>query len=337
MKILVLGGTQFSGRAFVEQASGSGHDLTVLHRSAADPGLPDSVRRLVGDRDPDIGDGLGKIKELIDAGERFDAVVDMCGYVPRVVTASCELLKDHTDMYLFTSTISVYPRYGNDESPDEDSELIDLEDKAIEEVNGETYGGLKVLCEQVVTKYFPENSCIVRPTVIAGPNDPTDRVTWWARMLGTQERVIFPKDPCGLAGFIDARDLADFFQHCIEQKTFGIFNAVGPEAGLGLRSFIERTHKALGSKSKLVEIDQARLEELGVSPWTDIPTWIPEDGQSMYRISCKRAVDAGLRMRPLEETMRDVRAWDIGRGEPELKAGMPGERMAETIDGVHAG
>ena len=336
MNILILGGTQFSGRAFVHQTTNAGHQITLLHRSKEDPGLPPSVRRLIGDRDPKIGEGLGEIRALIDSGERFDAVVDMCGYVPRVVTESCELLKDHTDMYLFTSTISVYPRFGNDASPDEDSELIDLDDKAVEEVNGETYGGLKVLCEQVVTKYFPENSCIVRPTVIAGPNDPTDRITWWARMLGTQERVIFPKDPCGLAGFIDARDLAEFFQHCIEQNIFGIFNAVGPEAELSLRSFIERTHKALGSKSELVEVDQARLEELGVSPWTDIPTWIPEDGQSMYRISCKRAVDAGLKMRPLEETMRDVRAWDIGRGEPELKAGMPGERMAETIDAVLA-
>ena len=336
MKIIVLGGTQFSGRAFVEQASGSGHDLTVLHRSAADPGLPESVRRLVGDRDPDIGDGLGKIKELIDAGERFDAVVDMCGYVPRVVKESCELLKDTCGMYMFTSTISVYPRFGNDASPDEDSELIDIEDKAVEEINNDTYGGLKVLCEQVVTEFFPENHCIVRPGVIAGPNDPTDRVTWWARMLGTQERVIVPGDPCGLAGFIDARDLASFFQLCIEQGTKGTFNAVGPEPGLGLRSFIDRTHAALESSTELVEIDPAVLAEQGVNYWSDIPTWIPEDGQSMYRISCQRAMDAGLTLRPLEETMRDVRAWDVDRGEPELKAGMSAERMTGVIDSVLA-
>ena len=337
MKILVLGGTQFSGRTFVEQACGAGHEITVLHRSVVDPGLPSSVRRLVGDRDPKIGGGLGEIRKLLDAGERFDAVVDMCGYVPRVVSASCEMLKDACGMYVFISTISVYPRYGNLESPDEDSELIDLEDKAVEEVNGETYGGLKVLCEQVVMKYFGGfggNSCIVRPGVIAGPNDPTDRVTWWARMLGTQERVIFPMEPCGLAGFIDARDLAAFFQHCIEQGTHGIFNAVGPEPGLSLRSFIERTHAALGSTSELVEIEPARLAELGVSPWVDIPIWIPEDGQSMYRISCRRALDAGLKLRPLEETMRGVRAWDVGRGEPELKAGMSAERMQEAIEKV---
>ena len=306
----------------------------MLHRSPADPGLPPSVRRLIGDRDPKIGDGLGEIQKLIDAGERFDAVVDMCGYVPRVVIASCELLKGACDMYLFISTISVYPRYGNLESPDEDSELIDLKDKAVEEINGETYGGLKVLCEQIVTEYFGGNSCIVRPTVIAGPNDPTDRITWWTRMLGTQDRVIFPKEPCGLAGFIDARDLAAFFQHCIEQSIFGIFNAVGPEIGLGLRSFIERTHKAMDSKSELVEIDAARLKELGVNPWTDIPTWIVEEGQSMYRISCKRAVEAGLTMRPLEETMRDVRTWDVERGEPKLTAGMSAQRMQEVIEKI---
>jgi len=334
MKVLVLGGTQFSGRAFVEQACAAGHEITLLHRSPQDPGLPDGVRRLVGDRDPEKGGGLGEIQKLIDAGERFDAVVDMCGYVPRVMHASCSLLKDACDLYLFTSTISVYPRFGNLESPDEDSDLVVLEDESVEEIDNKTYGGLKVLCEQVVREYFPENHCIVRPTVIAGPNDPTDRVTWWTRMLGTLDAMVIPGEPCGLAGFIDARDLASFFQLCIEQGTAGIYNAVGPEPGLGLRSFIDRTRAALGSSTELIEVDPAALVEQGVNYWADIPTWIPEDGQSMYRISCERAMNAGLTLRPLEETMRDVRAWDIWRGEPELQAGMSVERMREVVESL---
>ncbi len=334
MNILVLGGTQFSGRAFVEHAIGDGHQITLLHRSPADPGLPEGVRRLVGDRDPEKGGGLGEIQKLIDDGERFDAVLDMCGYVPRVMQASCELLKDACDLYVFTSTISVYDKDCNDEVPDEDSKLIDLEDKTVEEVNGETYGGLKVLCEQVVRSWYPENHCIVRPTVIAGPNDPTDRVTWWTRMLGTLDAMVIPAEPSGLAGFIDSRDLAAFFVRCVEHTITGTYNAVGPEVGLGLRAFIERSRAALGSETELIDVSPEQLEELVVKAWVDIPTWIPEEGQFMYRISAQRAIDQGLTLRPLEETMRAIRAWDVDRGEPELKAGITAERMGELVGSV---
>ena len=337
MNILVLGGTQFSGRAFVEQAVSAGHDITLLHRSPADPGLPAGVRRLVGDRDPEKGVGLGEIQKLIQAGERFDAVLDMCGYVPRVMHASCELLKDACDLYVFTSTISVYSKEDGAQVPDEDAELIDLEDKTVEEVTGETYGGLKVLCEQVVRAWYPENHTILRPTVIAGPNDPTDRVTWWTRMLGTLDAMVVPSEPCGLAGFIDSRDLAAFFLRCVEQKIMGTLNAVGPEVGmLGLRSFIDRTHAAMGSTANLIEVDADRLEAMGVLAWKDIPTWAPEEGQYMYRISAQRAIDQGLILRPLEETMRDVRAWDLERGQPELKAGVSAERMRELVDQINS-
>ncbi|MFK7758874.1 MAG: NAD-dependent epimerase/dehydratase family protein [Phycisphaerales bacterium] len=332
MNILVLGGTQFSGRAFVEQASSNGHHITLLHRSPANPGLPDGVKRLVGDRDPKIGAGLGEIQKLIDEGHRWDAVVDMCGYVPRVVRESCELLKSSCDLYLFISTISVYPRLGVQDTPDEDSPLNTLKDNSVEEVNAETYGGLKVLCEQVVTEIFQDTHCIVRPGIIAGPNDPTDRITWWARMLGTQDRVIVPAEPAGLAAFIDARDLAAFFETCITSSTTGIYNAVGPEPGLQMRSFISRTHKALDSTSELIEATPEQLAAHDLQPWVDIPTWALEDSQSMYRISASRAFAKGLQLRPLEETMRDVNLWDIERGRPELKAGMSAERMQEVID-----
>jgi nucleoside-diphosphate-sugar epimerase len=331
MNILVLGGTQFSGRAFVEQATQANHQITLLHRSPQDPGLPSSVRRLVGDRDPEKGAGLGEIQKLIDAGERFDAVVDMCGYVPRVMQASCELLKDACDRYVFTSTISVYDKDSGDLIPDEDSKLIDLEDKSVEEVTGETYGGLKVLCEQVVRTWFPENHTIIRPTVIAGPNDPTDRVTWWARMLGTLDAMVIPAPPSGLAGFIDSRDLAAFFLRTIEHEISGIYNAVGPEVNLAMHSFIERSHKALDSNAKLIEIEQERLASMEINAWKDIPTWAPEESQFMYRISAQRAIDQGLTLRPMEETMQAINAWDIERGRPDLKAGISADRMNELV------
>ena len=340
MNILILGGTQFSGRAFTQLAVEANHSVTLLHRSKEDPGLPAAVRRLVGDRDPLLaeqgGDGLKLIKELLDAGEHFDAVVDMCGYTPRVTKAACDLLKDHTDLYIFISTISVYDIPNADAIADvildEDGPKITLDDPTVEEVTGETYGGLKVLCEQVVIEAFPDSHCIPRPCVIAGPNDPTDRVTWWSRMLITQESLIIPADSAGLASFIDARDLAAFFLHCAANKTTGIFNATGPEPELSLHDFIYRTHAALDSKTKLIELSQAKLEELNIQAWHDIPTWLPSDKQYMHKITSAKARAAGLVNRPLEETMIAIRDWDFERGSPELKAGMKPDRIAEILD-----
>ncbi len=326
MKILVLGGTQFSGRAFVEHAAAAGHEVTVLHRSKEDPGLPTGVRRLVGDRDPDIGGGLEQIQALIDGGERFDAAVDMCGYVPRVVRASALMLKEAVDQYVFISTISVYDREGVD-SLDEDSKLIELDDPSVEEVTGETYGGLKVLCERVLNEVVGGKLCTVRPGVIAGPNDPTDRFTWWTRVLTNESAVVFPKEPAGLTQFIDARDLAGFFLTCIEQKTTGVFNATGPEDGLQSIDFVHRARAALGSTTELLEMEHEWLTEHGVEMWAGLPAVLPKNGQTMHRVSSDRALSAGLVRRPLEETTVDTRAWDVARGEPELKAGLDLEKL----------
>lgn len=337
MKILVLGGTQFSGRSFVEQGVDAGHELTILHRSPTTEGLPGQVRHLIGDRDPKDpdgkGDGLGQIRALLDSGERFDAVVDMCGYVPRVVEASCELLKGHTDLYLFVSTISVYPASA-DASPTEDwdwAQLNRLDDPTVEEVNGQTYGGLKVLCERVVHEHFPDNHIIPRPTIIAGPHDPTDRVTWWTRALATEAAVIIPEPLAGLAQFVDSRDLAAFFHRCIGERLTGTYNCAGPEPGLTLHRFINRAHAALDSGTRLLEAPKSWFEEHDIKPSRDIPTWIAPEAQSMYRVDYSKATSAGLENRPLEDTVRDVRAWDVERGEPELRAGMSFARLRELV------
>lgn len=332
MNILVLGGTQFSGRAFVELAVQSGHHITLLHRSPQDPGLPYPVRRLVGDRDPQKGDGLDRIQELLNAGERFDAVVDMCGYTPRVTKAACDLLKDACDQYIFISTISVYDKSPKSLPLSEDAKKIVLANPTVEEVTGETYGGLKVLCEQVVVDAFPNTHCIPRPCVIAGPNDPTDRVTWWTRVLSTQDELVIPKAPAGRASFIDSRDLAAFFLHCAVNKTMGIFNTTGPQPELSLHEFINRTHSALGSKTKLIEADHAWIESQGAKRWIDYPMWIADESQYMHSISSSKALAAGLTNRPLEDTIRAIRAWDVQRGSPVLKAGMQPDRIKSMVE-----
>jgi len=335
MNILVLGGTQFSGRAFVELAVQNNHQVTVLHRSKADPGLPVAVRRLVGDRDPKVGDGLNHIQALLDAGERFDAVIDMCGYTPRVTKAACDLLKDHTDLYLFISTISVYDQEATSGTISEDDPKTILDDPSVEEVTGETYGGLKVLCEQVVTDAFPHTHCIPRPCVIAGPNDPTDRVTWWARMLTTQDQLVIPKaDNNYYASLIDARDLAAFLLHCATNKVTGIYNTTGPEPDFALSDFIQQSHAALSSKTSLIEAEPQWLEAQGVKRWLDIPVWLPDAAQHIHRVDSSKARAAGLTNRPLAETMRDIHQWDTDRGSPELTAGMKPERITELVSAI---
>lgn len=328
MNILVLGGTQFSGRSFVEQGVEAGHDLTILHRSQTDP-LPASVRRLRGDRDPRKGDGLGEIKGLLDKGERFDAVVDMCGYTPRVTRAACELLADHTDQYLFVSTISVYP-HSPDASPSEDwgiERLKQLDDPTVEEVTGETYGGLKVLCERAVEEVMGDRATIIRPCVIAGAHDPTDRVTWWTRALTELDAVILPEAPGGMVQFIDARDLAAFFHRCLSGKITGTFNAAGPEVGLTLHEFVRRSNEALGGHAKVLTARGIWFDRNDIKAWEDIPSWTPADSQSSCRVDYSKALGVGLTPRPLEETMRDIRAWDVARGQVPLKAGMSLDRL----------
>ncbi|MEO1008281.1 MAG: NAD-dependent epimerase/dehydratase family protein [Planctomycetota bacterium] len=320
MDVLVLGGTQFSGRAFSEQAVRAGHRVTLLHRSANDPGIPGIAQRLVGDRDAIEGDGLAQLDELLAAGRTFDAVVDMCGYVPRVVRASCELLARAAGRYLFVSSVSVYPMTAGG-SPDEDSPVIELDDPATEAVTGDTYGGLKALCEREVLRAFGNRTCIVRPGLIVGPNDPTDRFTWWTRVLATEPTVLLP-DPGGLASFIDARDLATFYLRCIEQGHASTFNAAGPAERMGLPEFVRELHGAVDSRTALIATRERWLLDQGVEPWRDVPVWLPSDTQSLHRASAARARDHGLQLRPLTETARDTAAWDARRGSPELKSGL---------------
>ncbi len=331
MNILVLGGTRFSGRAFTEHAVRNGHDVTLLHRSAEDPGIAGITRRLVGSRDPNEGDGLAQLESLIASGQTFDAVVDMCGFVPRVVRASCELLAPVAGRYLFVSSVSVY-RITADGAPDENAPVIELDDPTTEEINSaEAYGGLKALCEDEVRRAFgDQRSCIVRPGLIVGPNDPTDRFTWWTRVLRTESAVPVP-EPGGAATFIDARDLAAFYLHCLEHDHAGVYNAAGPSERLTLPDFARQAHAALQSETELVAAPEPWLLEQDVQPWRDIPVWLAEDSQSLHRASNARALDHGLRLRPLADTARDTAAWDTQRQSPELTAGLDPARIASLV------
>jgi nucleoside-diphosphate-sugar epimerase len=198
MRLLILGGTAFLGRALVDDALGRGHELTLFNRGKTNPELYPEVERLQGDRDGDL---------TVLQGKTWDAVIDTSGYVPRVVGQSAELLADAVGHYTFISSISAYADFSQP-GADENAAVGKLEDESVEEIDGDTYGPLKVLCEEVVEKRLPGRTLIIRPGLIIGPHDPTDRFTYWPCRVERGGEVLAPGKPEKSVQFIDARDLA---------------------------------------------------------------------------------------------------------------------------------
>src|SRR5262245_34894569 len=218
MRLLVIGGTRFVGRGVVRFALDAGHEVTLFNRGQTDPDAYPEAEHLVGDRDG----GLDVLR-----GRSWDAVIDTCGYVPRVVRASAELLAGAVGHYTFVSSLSVY---ADDRTPgqDESATLLRLEDPTVEEVTGESYGGLKVLCEEAVDDVFPGRALIARAGLIVGPEDYSDRMPYWVRRVADGGEVLAPGPPDYAVQVIDARDLGAWMVSCAESGTAGTFNATGP-------------------------------------------------------------------------------------------------------------
>lgn len=323
MRLLVLGGTKFLGRHFVEAALRRRHEVTLFNRGRTAPGLFPGVETVTGDRDG----GLAAL-----AGRTWDAVLDPSGYVPRVVGAAVSALAGRVGFYAFVSTISTYATPiapGADES----APLAALADPATEEVTGETYGGLKAACERAVARGFGERALVVRPGLIVGPHDPTDRFTYWPRRLSRGGDVLAPAVPGQPVQVIDVRDLAAWMLAMIERGTGGTFNATGPAEPLTLGELLERAALALGVPSRIVWVDVAFLLERGVEPWTELPLWVPAGEGGIDEVSIARALATGLALRPLAETVRDTLAWDLARPDParDGSSALKPEREAELL------
>ncbi len=324
MKLLVLGGTRFLGPALVEAARARGHVLTLFNRGKSNPGLFPDVEQIHGDRD-------GRIEGL--AGRRWDAVIDTSGYVPRVVRMSAELLAPSVERYLFVSTISVY-----DESippgSDESARLATLPDPTSEDVRAH-YGALKVLCERAVEAALPGRALSVRPGLIVGPDDVTDRFTYWPVRLDRGGEVLCPGDGSDPVQIIDVRDLAAWMIAMVERRETGVYNAAGPASRLTAREMIEACRPA-GSDARLAWVPWPFLGEHKVEAWSDMPACIPATGEDagMAQVSNARAVARGLRFRPVAETARDTLAWwrtlpAERRAKP--RAGLSPEREGEVL------
>jgi len=344
MHLLVLGGTVFLGKHIAEAALAAGHRVTLFNRGRTNADTfagRAMIETIHGDRD-------GGLAALGDA--RWDAVVDTSGYLPRVVEASARALAGRTQRYLFISTISVYaeppPAGVNEASP-----LAILADPAVEVINGDTYGGLKVLCERAVQEAQGERTLILRPGLIVGPDDPTDRFSYWPLRAARGGCILAPGTPAASTQLIDVRDLAAWAIRLLEAGASGTFNATGPAAPIGLGELLAACLTAAGSAAdraagdaagsaaaELVWVDEAFLAAEGLAAFTELPCWVPSAGAGLLRADIGRALAAGLRFRSLEETARDTLAWRLPLlATKPLRAGLTPEREAALLAKWQAG
>jgi 2'-hydroxyisoflavone reductase len=329
MKLLVLGGTVFLGRHIARIALERGHQVTRFNRGQTNPGLFPTAEEVHGDRTV----GLDAL-----AGREWDAVIDTSGYVPRVVRMSAEYLAPRCAHYTFVSSISVYRSLARPGAT-EDEPVGTLADPSVEEVTGDTYGPLKALCEDTVRNAFPGGSLIVRPGLIVGPDDPTDRFTYWPTRVARGGEVLAPVGPNVALQVIDVRDLASWTLDLAERQTTGTFHATGERGSLTLGGLVGASRTVSGSDARITWVDEPFLLERKVQPWSDLPLWVgsaPEmAGFSDADVS--RAVASGLRFRPIEETILDTLAWHAQRGsEAPLRAGLAMERERQLLAEWHA-
>lgn len=328
MRVLLLGGTIFLGPHLIDAARARGHEVWLFHRGLHALDAHPDVPRLTGDRQ--TGD-----LEALRHGE-WDVVIDTCAYVPRVVREALDALGDRAPYVQLVSSISVYD-LPMPPGADEDATLATLPDGVdpqAEVIDGRTYGPLKALCEEALLARGATRGAVIRPGLIVGPLDPTDRFTYWPWRVAAGGQVLAPEGPDAPVQIIDARDLAAWMIRLAEARTCGVFNATSPDGMWTMGDVLQTCREVTGSDATWAWRDLDALERLGVRPWVDLPAWAPDAGESagMSRVSVQRALDAGLTLRPLADTVRDTLEW-FGALEPPRtpRAGLSAEREARAL------
>jgi 2'-hydroxyisoflavone reductase len=329
LRILILGGTGFIGPHQVWYAVERGHEVTIFNRGNRTPDLPEGIEWLTGDRNDDLS---------ALEGRDWDVVIDNPTTLPKWVRDSASLLQNHAGQYIFISTISVYASEDAVWADESDAlASFDGDDPyAVTQVTGATYGPLKALSEQEAERWFPGRTTIVRPGLIVGPGDPTDRFTYWPVRVARGGEILAPPaaDPVQV---IDARDLSEWVIRMAEQGDTGTFNATGPRSPLSVAGMLWACWAATGTEVSFRHADADFLAEHGVRPWSDMPVWVPDSPQTagFSRRSIQAALDHGLTFRPMAETVADTLAWHATRPEeargPQLRAGLAPEREAELL------
>ena len=307
MRILIIGGGRFLGRAFAAEALAAGHQVTVFNRGRSSVDL-EGVRVVHGDREnpEDLAALAASAPEAgREGGPAWDAVVDTCGFKPRIVGDSARVLADKARAYLFVSSLNAYSEWAGSPVRDGSPKF----ECGPGETEGE-YGPLKAGCERAILEHFPDRTICIDAGLIIGPHENNGRLTWWLSRIARGGDVLAPGDPNRAIAPIDARDIALFGLRCIENGSYGAFPTVGP----GTETFadlLEAGVRETGSGATLRWADDAFLLAHKVDEWTGLPLWAAEGSESLgvWDVRSDLALAAGLVTRPIAETVRDTWAW----------------------------
>ncbi len=322
MRILILGGTHFLGRHFVEAARERGWDITLFNRGQTNSALYPNLERLRGNRDPEIAPGLAALE-----GRSWDVVVDTSGYVPRLVRASLTALDDSAH-YTFISSISVYRDFATP-GQDESAPLGELADEGSEDYRGPNYGPLKVRCEEAVRARKPQSHLNIRAGLIIGPHDPTERYTYWLRRVARGGEVLAPVGPDFPFQAIHARDIADWSLTMAQRGQSGTFNTTSSIHSLG--ELLETAKQVSGSDARFTYVSEEFLQEKEVQPWQELPLWVPVAMSGLMQTSVAAAKAAGLRERPLAQSIRETLSWAANTAPVTEGVGLQPEREAALL------
>lgn len=321
MNILILGGTVFLGRHLVKSAKDRNHNITLFTRGMRNPEIFPEVEKLRGDRH-------GNLDSL--KGRKFDAVIDTSGHIPADVKNSAELLRE-SGQYIFISSISAYKDFSTN-GIDESYDTLKVTNGNVSEMTMENYGALKVLCEEEVSKVFKERALNIRPGLIVGEFDWSDRFTYWIHRVDKGGEVAAPESKHFHTQFIDARDLADWIITCAENKTSGLYNATGPGYGLTFEKFLNECKNVTNSDAEIVWMDEKFLLDQNVAPWTELPMWVPSEEQGVNNVSISKALDKGLTFRKLSDTIEETLRFDKSRVNYSLRSGLKPEKEKELLE-----
>ena len=332
MKILLLGGTGFLGPAIVEVGLERRHELTLFNRGKTHPGLFPNVEKLQGDRDKDDYKSL--------EGREWDAVIDTSANMPAWARKSVEVLKGKVKQYLFTSTISVYPENSFQQAgKDETAPVSPWPDGADErQFKMELYGPGKARCEQIIAEAFPGHATIVRPGLIVGPGDYSDRFTYWPVRIDKGGEVLAPGVPNSPVQFIDARDLGAWIVKMIEDGHSGTYNATGPRDRLSMAEMLYGIKAITIAGAQFTWVDEKFLLDQKVGPWMEMPLWIPQahDSLGFSQISIERALAHGLAFRSLADTASATLAFAKTRSTTRnWHAGLAADKEASILKAWH--
>ena len=340
MKVLIIGGPVFVGRRLIESALAGGHEVSLFNRGHHNPELFPEVEKLRGDRNGDLAPLRGR---------RWDVAIDTSGFVPVSVRRMTGQLRDSVEHYTFVSSISVYAKFvsaGIDEhAPVETitdrqvdgAEALATGDRPNARVYGELYGGLKARCEVAAEDIMPGRVLNVRPGLIVGAHDYTDRFTYWVRRVAEGGEVLAPGRPERNVRVIDARDLAEWIVRMTETRQVGVYNAGGARDHRTMDGMLEACRTVGGSDARFTWASEPFLLEHDVKPWSEMPLWIPEEHNGIFEVKDDKAVAAGLTFRPPADTITDTLAWDLRRPRDiELKAGLTRERERELLEKLNA-